>query len=42
MQNPSSLAGLKVPGKFLLVGGGEHMSTMSNPAKLLLSCLELS
>ena len=39
MPNFSSLAGLEVPEKFVVVGwwwgGGEHVSTMSNPTKLL-------
>ena len=38
MQNFSLLAGLEVPEKFVLVvgwGGGEQVSTMSNPTKLL-------
>ena len=39
--NFSSLAGLEVTEKFM-VGGGFHVSTMSNPTKLLLSCFELS
>ena len=41
MPNFSSLAGLEVPEKFVVVGG-EHVSTVSNPTKLLLSCFELS
>ena len=43
MPNFSSLAGLKVPEKSVVGwwGGGEHVSTMSNPRKLLLSCFEL-
>ena len=47
MPNFSSLAGLEVPEKFMVVGGvggvgGFQVSTMSNPTKLLLSCIELS
>ena len=47
MPNISSLAGLEVPEKFVVVvgwwwGGGEHVGTVSNPTKLLLSCFELS
>ena len=45
MPNFSSLAGLEVPEKFMVVGGGWggfQVSTMSNPTKLLLSCFELS
>ena len=46
MPNFSSLAGLEVPEKFVVVvvvgWGGEHVGTMSNPTKLLLSCFELS
>ena len=46
MPNFSSLAGLEVPEKFVVgcwvVGGGEHVGTMSNPTKFLLSCFELS
>ena len=44
----SSLAGLEVPERFmveqpeLILWGGFQVSTMSNPAKLLLSCFELS
>ena len=41
MPNFSSLAGLEVPEKFV-VGwwwGGEHVSTKSNPTKLLLELL---
>ena len=45
MPNFSSLAGLEVPEKFM-VGwggwGGFQVATMSNPTKLLLSCIELS
>ena len=41
MQNISSLAGLEVPEKFVVVGG-EHVGTVSTPTKLLLSCFELS
>ena len=41
MPNFSSLAGLEVPEKFV-VGGGGTMGTVSNPTKLLLSCFELS
>ena len=40
MPNFSSLAGLEVPEKFVV--GGEHVGTVSNPTKLLLSCFELS
>ena len=40
MPNFSSLAGLEVPEKFVVVvgwwWGGEHVSTKSNPTKLLL------
>ena len=42
MPNFSSLAGLEVPEKFVVVGwwwGGEHVGTMSNPTKLLLQLL---
>ena len=44
MPNFSSLAGLEVPEKFMVVGGvgGFQVSTMSNPTKLLLSCIELN
>ena len=48
MPNFSSLAGLEVPEKFMVVGwggvgwGGFQVATMSNPTKLLLSCIELS
>ena len=43
MPNFSSLAGLEVPEKFVVVVGWvEHVGTMSNPTKLLLSCFELS
>ena len=43
MPNFSSLAGLEVPEKFVVGwGGGEHVVTVSNPTKLLLSCFELS
>ena len=50
MPNFSSLAGLEVTEKFVCgwVGGvgwwwgGEHVSTMSNPTKLLLELLWLS
>ena len=43
MPNFSSLAGLEVPEKFVVGWGGvEHVGTMSNPTKLLLSCFELS
>ena len=49
LPNFSSLAGLEVPEKFVVVvrwwwggGGGEHVSTESNPTKLLLSCFELN
>ena len=45
MPNFSSLAGLEVPEKFVVVvgwGGVEHVGTVSNPTKLLLSCFELS
>ena len=40
MPNFSSLAGLEVPEKFMVVGGvgGFQVNTMSNPTKLLLSC----
>ena len=37
MPNFSSLAGLEVPEKFMVVGGFQ-VSTMSNPTNLLLSC----
>ena len=42
--NFSSLAGIEVPEKFVLVVvvGGEHVGTVSNQTKLLLSCFELS
>ena len=41
--NFSSLACLEVPEKFGVVwGGGFQVATMSNPTKLLLSCIELS
>ena len=30
MSNFSSLAGLEVAGKFVVVGGVEHLTTMSN------------
>ena len=40
MPNFSSLAGLEVPEKFVVVGwGGFQVSTMSNPTKLLLQLL---
>ena len=39
MQNFSSLASLEVPEKLVVV---EHVATVSNPTKLLLSCFELS
>ena len=42
MPNFSSLAGLEVPEKFMVVGlggGGFQVSTMSNPTKLLLELL---
>ena len=43
MPNFSSLAGLEVPEKFVVVVGwwvgGEHVATMSNPTKLLLQLL---
>ena len=42
MPNFSFLAGLEVPEKFVVVGwwgGGEHVSTVSNPTKLLLELL---
>ena len=41
MPNFSSLAGLEVPEKFMVVGGvgGFQVSTMSNPTKLLLQLL---
>ena len=41
MPNFSSLAGLEVPEKFVVVvgWGGEHVSTKSNPTKLLLELL---
>ena len=46
MPNFSSLASLEVPEKFVVVWWGgvavEHVATMSNPTKLLLSCSELS
>ena len=44
MPNFSSLAGLEVPEKFVVGwwGGVEHVGTVSNPTKLLLSCFELS
>ena len=45
MPNFSSLAALEVTEKFVCGGGGGggfHVSTMSNPTKLLLSCFELS
>ena len=43
MPNFSSLAGLEVPEKFVVVGGGRfQVATMSNPTKLLLSCFGLS
>ena len=53
MPNFSSLAGLEVPEKFVGGGSaaymmrfcslyGEHVGTVSNPTKLLLSCFELS
>ena len=38
MPNFSSLAGLEVPEKFIVVGGFQ-VSTMSNPTKLLLQLL---
>ena len=31
MPNFSSLAGLEVAGKFVVVGGVEHVTTVSNP-----------
>ena len=42
--NFSFLAGLEVPEKFVRGGGvgGFQVSTMSNPTKLLLSCVKLS
>ena len=40
MPNFSSLAGLEVTEKFMVGGGGGfHVSTMSNPTKLLLQLL---
>ena len=42
MPNFSSLAGLEVPEKFVVVvvgGVGEHVGTVSNPTKLLLELL---
>ena len=47
MPNFSSLANLEVPEKFVgggvvVVVGGFQVSTMSNPTKLLLSCIKLS
>ena len=44
MPNFSSQAGLEVTEKFVVVGGVvvEHVATMSNPTKLLLSYIELS
>ena len=44
MPNFSSLAGVEVPEKFMVVAwvGGFQVSTESNPTKLLLSCFELS
>ena len=43
MPNFSSLASLEVPEKFVGGGGGGfQVSTMSNPTKLLLSCVKLS
>ena len=44
MPNFSSVAALEVTEKFMVGwgGGGFHVSTMSNPTKLLLSCFELS
>ena len=42
MPNFSSLAGLEVPEKFVVGWVGEHVGTVSNPTKLLLSCFELS
>ena len=39
MPNFSSLAGLEVTEKFMVVGGGFQVSTMSNPMKLLLQLL---
>ena len=43
MPNFSSLAGLEVPEKFVVgwwvVGGEEHVGSMSNPTKLLLELL---
>ena len=42
MPNFSSLAGLEVPEKFVVVVvGGKHVGTVSNPTKLLLSYFEL-
>ena len=41
MPNFSSLAGLEVPEKFVVVvvgWGGFQVATVSNPTKLLLSC----
>ena len=39
MPNFSSLAGVEVPEKFMVEGGGGfQVSTMSNPTKLVLSC----
>ena len=46
MPNFSVLAALEVTEKFMVVGwggwGGFQVATMSNPTKLLLSCIELS
>ena len=46
LPNFNSLAGLEVPEKFVVGwwggGGVEHVGTVSNPTKLLLSCFELS
>ena len=44
MPNFSSLADLEVAEKFAVVGwvGGFQVATVSNPTKLLLSCIELS
>ena len=39
MPNFSSLAGLEVTEKFVVVVGGFQVSTMSNPTKLLLQLL---
>ena len=42
MPNFSSLAGLEVTEKFVVGWGGFQVATMSNPTKLLLSCIELN